>query len=305
MLISSSLFCPNCLQRFLNMNKSKAAVLFFASPSQYSTVTHAKLSPFGPLNGHQTLTSSLLNGQTSMNTGRSGQCLNRRSFKTWTDENHYTVLGVDNEASQEEIRSAYLKLSKDLHPDHNTGKSAEENDVIHNQFVKINMAYGIIGNKKKRRLYDLEILMHEDPRWKNPGTVSPKHGTSFRTTPMTFEERLQSMGLNKQDPDFYTKHGNYQNKVVLWCVLFIAVGVLVQGSAIMALYKRHAAVLDLTTASNTALLVEASNNAKKYSTVREQYESLKINPKNQISRAYGAPEVVPLDSVDLLDEKSA
>ena len=30
-------------------------------------------------------------------------------------------------------RSAYLKLSKDLHPDHNTGKSAEENDVIHNQ----------------------------------------------------------------------------------------------------------------------------------------------------------------------------
>jgi len=61
----------------------------------------------------------------------------------------------------------------------------------------------------------------------------------------------------------------------------------------------------LTTANNTALLVEASNNAKKYSTVREQYESLKINPKNQISQAYGAPEVVPLDSVDLLDEKSA
>ena len=30
-------------------------------------------------------------------------------------------------------RSAYLKLSKDLHPDHNAGKSAEENDVIHNQ----------------------------------------------------------------------------------------------------------------------------------------------------------------------------
>ena len=32
------------------------------------------------------------------------------------------------------------------------------------QFVKINAAYSVLGNKKQRRMYDLEILMHEDPR---------------------------------------------------------------------------------------------------------------------------------------------
>ena len=30
-------------------------------------------------------------------------------------------------------RSAYIKLSKELHPDHNAGKSPEENEYIHNE----------------------------------------------------------------------------------------------------------------------------------------------------------------------------
>ena len=32
------------------------------------------------------------------------------------------------------------------------------------KFVKINAAYSVLGNKKQRRIYDLEVLMHDDPR---------------------------------------------------------------------------------------------------------------------------------------------
>lgn len=306
MIIQRSLFvCPSCLQKLFSA-KSKAAVLFFAHPPQFSTLTYDKTTPLssGQTGGHPILT-TLVIGQESTTSFWSGQCFGRRSFKTWADETHYTVLGVDNEATLEQIRSAYIKLSKELHPDHNAGKSPEENEYIHNEFVKINTAYSVIGNKKQRRLYDLEILMHEDPRWKNP-RAAPKSGRGFRTEPQSYEERIQSMGFNKPDPDFYAKHGNYQNRVVMWCVLFIAVGLLVQGSAIMALYKRHAAVLDLETANNTTFLVQASANARKYTTVQEQYDSLNIKPKNSITKAYGTPQVVPLDSVDPLhDEKSA
>ncbi len=34
------------------------------------------------------------------------------------------------------------------------------------KFVKINAAYSVLGNKKERRMYDLEVLMRSDPRYK-------------------------------------------------------------------------------------------------------------------------------------------
>jgi len=216
-----------------------------------------------------------------------------RGMRTWADETHYSVLGVSHDASQAQIRNAYLRLSKELHPDHNIGKDESETERIHQKFVKINAAYSVIGNKKQRRLYDLEVLMHEDPRWKDQENIRTNNPHMFRTRPMSFEERAQSIGLNKQDPNFYAKHGNYHQKVVLWCVVFIAVGVLVQGSAIMALYKRHAAQLDLATNNNTALLVQARANARNYTTIQEQWDALNLTPKDvnatKIEEAKGRP----------------
>lgn len=207
----------------------------------------------------------------------------RRGLRTWADETHYSVLGIHHEASQKEIRDAYLKLSKELHPDFNVGRNQDQIEQIHNRFVKINDAYSVLGNKKQRRLYDLEVLTREDPRWRDHGDIRTSSPHSFRTAPMSFEERVQAMGLKKQDPNFYAKHGNYHQKVVLWCVVFIAVGVLVQGTAIMALYNRHAAQLDLATSNNTALLVQARSNARKYTTVQEQWDALNLQPAKIIT----------------------
>jgi molecular chaperone DnaJ len=61
----------------------------------------------------------------------------------------YSVLGVSKTASAEEIKKAYRKLAKKLHPDMNPGdKKAEE------RFKEVSSAFEILGDPKKRSLYD-------------------------------------------------------------------------------------------------------------------------------------------------------
>ncbi|XP_023341221.1 dnaJ homolog subfamily C member 4 [Eurytemora carolleeae] len=197
-------------------------------------------------------------------------------LRSWSAETHYSVLGVDYEATQEQIRTAYIRLSKEFHPDYNAGVDDAKMETIHNKFVKINAAYSVLGNKKQRRMYDLEVLMHEDPRWKGGDEIKTDSPHHFNTRPMSFEERAAAMGFRKQDPNFYAKHGNYHRNVVVWCMVFIAVGVLVQGTAILALYKRHSTQMDLNSANNTTLLIAARANSRNFTTVQEQLNSLNI-----------------------------
>lgn len=61
----------------------------------------------------------------------------------------YKVLGVDDDASQKEIKSAYRKLARESHPDRNPDdKSAEE------RFKAVQEAYENVGDEAKRKAYD-------------------------------------------------------------------------------------------------------------------------------------------------------
>lgn len=73
----------------------------------------------------------------------------------------YGVLGVPRTASDEEIRRAYRKLAKELHPDLNpkSGTAAED------RFKKVTAAYEIIGDATKRQQFDRgEIDAAGEPR---------------------------------------------------------------------------------------------------------------------------------------------
>ncbi len=61
----------------------------------------------------------------------------------------YTVLGVPRGASDDEIKRAYRKLAKKLHPDLNPGKRA-----IEQQFKEITAAYDFLSDPQKRARYD-------------------------------------------------------------------------------------------------------------------------------------------------------
>lgn len=62
-----------------------------------------------------------------------------------TEENLYTILGVDEKSSQDDIKKAYREKSKKLHPD--MGGSEED-------FKKINEAYSTLSDPQKRSQYD-------------------------------------------------------------------------------------------------------------------------------------------------------
>lgn len=64
-------------------------------------------------------------------------------------KDYYRLLGVEREASGEEIKKAYRKLAMAYHPDRNGDKPGCE------ELLKdLNEAYQVLGNQEKRRQYD-------------------------------------------------------------------------------------------------------------------------------------------------------
>jgi DnaJ-class molecular chaperone len=71
----------------------------------------------------------------------------------------YTTLGVPRSASEKEIKSAYRKLAKELHPDAN-----KENPGAADRFSEVTRAYDLLSDKDKRAQFDRgEIDMDGNP----------------------------------------------------------------------------------------------------------------------------------------------
>ena len=61
---------------------------------------------------------------------------------------HYETLGVQRNASSDEIKKAYRKLARELHPDVNPSEQAQD------KFKSVTHAYEVLGDEQSRRSYD-------------------------------------------------------------------------------------------------------------------------------------------------------
>ena len=61
-------------------------------------------------------------------------------------KNYYVILGITSDASVEEIRAAFRRRARELHPDHSGLESGP--------FLEVQEAYGVLSDPERRRHYD-------------------------------------------------------------------------------------------------------------------------------------------------------
>lgn len=103
--------------------------------------------------------------------------------------NYYEILKVSPKASRNEIKSAYRRLARKLHPDKNNGS-----EETARAFALIAEAYEILGNSKERANYDKRTLNAEFSDNANSDSVfasSNSHAQRWRK--MVYEHRYNEI----------------------------------------------------------------------------------------------------------------
>jgi len=84
------------------------------------------------------------------------------------ETSYYKILGVNENASNHELRKAFCKLSIELHPD----TTSLEIDVAKSKFQEVLEAYEHLNNSNLRKIYDDKLK--ENSRSKNKTNVLNK-----------------------------------------------------------------------------------------------------------------------------------
>lgn len=69
-------------------------------------------------------------------------------------DDYYIILGIEEDATQDDVKRAYRKLAKMLHPDLNKNDPSGAAE----RFKKVKEAYEVLSNPLKREKYDLELM---------------------------------------------------------------------------------------------------------------------------------------------------
>jgi DnaJ-class molecular chaperone len=70
------------------------------------------------------------------------------------EDSFYCILDVEKNATPEEIRKAYKKLSLRLHPDKVAQRGDLNAEKAAAEYEKVQEAYGVLANEQKREAYD-------------------------------------------------------------------------------------------------------------------------------------------------------
>jgi len=92
-------------------------------------------------------------------------------------KDYYNILGVERNATEEEIKKGYRKMALKYHPDKNKDPGAEE------KFKEVSEAYEVLSNKEKRAVFDRFGSEGLRPGGGGSSGSPSHHSFSFTNTP--------------------------------------------------------------------------------------------------------------------------
>jgi DnaJ family protein C protein 9 len=121
----------------------------------------------------------------------------------------YDLLEISSDASQAEVRKAYLLRARHVHPDKNPSEEA------HKAFLELQKAYDILSSPDRRQLYDLTGEMGEDDGSKSGARTGPK---ITKEDVESFASTYKGSEVELEDIEEYLKQRKGKIEIFFECV---------------------------------------------------------------------------------------
>ena len=138
---------------------------------------------------------------------------------------YYYILGISEKANEQEIKSAYRKLSNKFHPDKNNGEKFFEE-----RFKEILEAYEILSKNDKRKDYDLRLSYFKASR-PNSDDLKKKEEDLRRKFEEEYRKKQEELRKTYEDLETKTKNESEKGKeslgIPLFFIIVIFIGLLI------------------------------------------------------------------------------
>ena len=118
--------------------------------------------------------------------------------REWVEKDFYKELGVSSDASPEEIKRAYRKLARDLHPDANP-----DNPAAGERFKVVSEAHNVLSDPAKRKEYDETRRLFAGGGFGPQAEIGQEVYRDVRAedAPKTVEKLLKAYLAHRTSPD--------------------------------------------------------------------------------------------------------